>query len=1101
MTRTLRRTLAIFLCLMSLPLAAYAQASISGVVKDSSGGVLPGVIVEASSPALIEKSRSATTDTAGQYQIVQLVPGSYVVTFTLPGFTTFRRDGIELSGSFVAVINAQMNVGDVSETITVSADTPLVDVRSSSVQQVVSKQVVDAIPTGRLGINLAALQPGMILGAGGGVGQANTNSLTSQDVGGTAGDTFTDLAIHGGKPAEQRQTIGGVSAATTIRFGESLSSSPSFTAMQEMTVNTAGADASMAGGGVQINYVPRDGGNTFKGLLFVTGANGAMQGTNYSSGTRDASGACTPLDSMFCRGLVTQPGALKQVYDVNPGFGGPIVRDRLWFFFTTRWTKAENYVPNEYPNRNFIVGQTSPTLLNATTMLYSPDTSKPLGTTLGGGGYFWEQTMRLSWQVTQKNKVAFYYNNKKREYTNGATNLGVESLVTTYFFPFSDQMAQWSAPMTSRLLFDAALWHHQETWGNRRADSGLVDPLAVGVTDNNPQTFVPGYVQLIQNYHGRVGATDTPSHNPNYRGNFNVTYVTGSHQFKTGFDLNGATRWANTESVIPYSYVVSTLANNGVGAGIPAPVSLSLRSDGCTDPLLRQVNGTIIGGDVTPRSSCPTPTPGSPNKVTSEGGAFVQDRWTVGRLTASAGVRLDWFFSENPTFHLGPSLLTPLRDYDVPKFQTTRYKDWTPKFAAAYDLFGNGRTALKVNVGKYVLGQALLFGLASQPGYNVQLTSSRAWTDNNHNFIPDCDLTNPRTQGPAQTGADNQIDTCLAPVGVNLNFYDTALRPNLAVMDDARYGWGKRPYSWEFAVAAQHEIGGGVAVNGGVFRRWFGNFLVTDNTSASVDDFTPYSITPGLIPTAPATAGGETLPGDVNTANFYNLNPGVAVNNLQGLSKTMFPGSHVYDHWAGFDLGVSARLPHGVIVQGGTSTGHQTTDFCDVQDPAKAGKNALVEMLGASSLNSCHMDQNWLTQIKFLGSYTVPKIDVQLGGSFQSVPGIEYAASYAAPNTDLARPVSEGGLGRLPSGGAPTGTTSVNLIQPGTFFGPRFNQIDARIGKIIRAGRTRSVISLDLFNLLNNDTISSASATYSTWLAPQAVVAPRLMKVSLTLDF
>jgi hypothetical protein len=276
---------------------------------------------------------------------------------------------------------------------------------------------------------------------------------------------------------------------------------------------------------------------------------------------------------------------------------------------------------------------------------------------------------------------------------------------------------------------------------------------------------------------------------------------------------------------------------------------------------------------------------------------------------------------------------------------------------------------------------------------------------------------------------------------------------------------------------------------------------VTDNTSATVDDFTPYSITPGLIPAAPGTAGGEALPGDINTAGFYNLNPGIPVNNLQGLSTTMFPGSEVYDRWSGFDLGIGARLPHGIILQGGTSTGHQTTDFCDVQDPAKAGRNALVEMLGTSSLNSCHMEQNWLTQIKFLGSYTIPKIDVQLGGSFQSIPGIEYAASYAAPNSDLARPVSLGGLGRLPSGGVATGTTSVNLIQPGTFYGPRFNQIDTRIGKIIRAGRTRSVISLDLFNVLNADTISSASSTYSTWLAPQAVVAPRLMKVSMTVDF
>ena len=143
-----------------------------------------------------------------------------------------------------------------------------------------------------------------------------------------------------------------------------------------------------------------------------------------------------------------------------------------------------------------------------------------------------------------------------------------------------------------------------------------------------------------------------------------------------------------------------------------------------------------------------------PNKVTSEGGIYVQDRWTINRLTLSGALRFDWFNSENPSFHLGPSLLTPNRNYDVPAFSTTRYKDWTPKIAAAYDLFGDGKTALKVNYGRYVLGQALVFGgLASQPGYNVQLTSSRTWIDNNRNFIPDCDLTNPATQGPTLTGA------------------------------------------------------------------------------------------------------------------------------------------------------------------------------------------------------------------------------------------------------------------------------------------------------------------------------------------------------------
>jgi hypothetical protein len=481
----------------------------------------------------------------------------------------------------------------------------------------------------------------------------------------------------------------------------------------------------------------------------------------------------------------------------------------------------------------------------------------------------------------------------------------------------------------------------------------------------------------------------------------------------------------------------------------------------------------------------------------------------VDRLTLSGGVRIDWFFSENPAFHMGPSLLTPGRDYDVPKFSTTRYKDWTPKFAVAYDLFGDGRTALKANVGKYVLGQALLFGLASQPGYNVQYTSSRSWIDYDGDFVPDCDLTRNTNQGPTATGADQQVDACSAAVGANANFYDNQLRPNLAVMDDARYGWGKRQYSWEYSVAAQHEVTSGLSINGGVFWRRFGNFLVTDNTSATVADFTQYSVTPGLIPTAPASSGGEALPEDIYTDQFFNLNAGVPVNNLQGLSKTMFPGSNVYDRWFGFDIGLNARLPQGIIFQGGLSTGHQTTDFCDVEDPAKAGNNALLEMLTAGtpaqpiSLKACHMDQKWLPQVKFLGSYTIPKIDVQLGASYQSIPGIEYAAQYTVSNADTSRPVSQGGLGRLPSGqNSLAGTTQVNLIAPGSTYGPRFNQIDVRLGKVVRFSNRRAVVSLDLFNVLNDSTISQASSSYNTqWLAPQAVVAPRLAKVSLTFDF
>jgi hypothetical protein len=1111
----IRLALLALTCLSIVPAIAHAQgASIAGVVKDTSGAVLPGVTVEASSPVLIEKVRTATTDGSGQYKIIEILPGTYTVTFSLAGFSTVKHDGVEVMGSSTASVNGEMKVGAVSETITVTGETPIVDVQSASVQTVVTKEVIDNIPTGRLGINLAALQPGMILGATSGAGtlSANANSLSSQDVGGTAGDTFTDLSIHGGKASEQRQTIAGLSAATVIRFGESLSSSPSFTSMQEMSVDSSGGDAVLAGGGVRINYVPRDGGNTFKGIMFFSGANGSMQGSNYTTIADD------PVTSLQARGLKTQPGALDKVYDYNPGFGGPILRDKLWFFGTARWTEASNYVTQDYPNKNFVPGVTPSNLFNNTTMTYAPNLSAPLATSVGGGGNFKEQTLRLSWQVTPRNKISAYYNNKKRTSRNGATATSNEALNDSYFFPFSDQLVQWSSPVSNRLLLEAGVWHHQETWGSSISSPTLTDPLAIGVTDNNPSpALTPGYVQLINNYHGKVGSDFTPSHNPNTRTNFAASYVTGSHAFKTGMDFGWAERGAWTGSIVPYSYTVSTITPGQLG--VPVPTALSLRTDGCQDPLARIVNGSLT----TPATSynaavnCPTFATG---KIDGEGGLYVQDRWTMSRVTLNLGARMDWFYASIPGYHLGPSLITPNRSYDVPTYQSVRQKDITPKIAAAWDVMGDGKTAIKVNISKYVLGESLvasnpLIGLSP---FNPILTGTRSWIDNNNNFIPDCDLTNPNAQGPTQTGANKQVDTCgAAPALLYAN------TPNLQPSGDdrARFGWGVRPYSWEFSLSGQHELSKGVSIYGGYFRRWFGNFLVTDDVAHAASDFESFSITPGLIPGAPASAGGASLPGSLYTDRFYVQKPGTVVgaNNFVGLSDQLYPGSNVIDHWNGFDVSINARLGHGIILQGGTSTGRQVTNNCDVVDPNNAGKfgtNApAVGMLTVSapldprgpigtitSVSSCNIQQAWLTQFKALASYTVPKIDVQIGAAYQNIPGVELYAYYPEPNSDIARPVSQGGLGHLPFPAvSATATTTVGLIAPETQYYDRLNQLDLRLGKILKFSRTRTNLSLDLYNVFNKGTVTNANFSYTNWLAPSAVIPPRLAKVSLTFDF
>src|SRR5580765_4822570 len=149
MNGTVRLAALVLVAFVLAPLTAGAQSAIAGVVKDASGAVLPGVNVEASSPALIEKSRSVVTDAQGQYKIVDLRPGVYSVTFSLSGFATVQREGVELTANFTAAVNADLKVGAIEETVTVSGASPVVDVQNTQRRDVLTREVLDVLPTGR----------------------------------------------------------------------------------------------------------------------------------------------------------------------------------------------------------------------------------------------------------------------------------------------------------------------------------------------------------------------------------------------------------------------------------------------------------------------------------------------------------------------------------------------------------------------------------------------------------------------------------------------------------------------------------------------------------------------------------------------------------------------------------------------------------------------------------------------------------------------------------------------------------------------------------------------------------------------------------------
>ena len=326
------------------------------------------------------------------------------------------------------------------------------------------------------------------------------------------------------------------------------------------------------------------------------------------------------------------------------------------------------------------------------------------------------------------------------------------------------------------------------------------------------------------------------------------------------------------------------------------------------------------------------------------------------------------------------------------------------------------------------------------------------------------------------------------------------------MQDDARYGWGKRPYSWEFSVSAQHEIGRGVSVNGGVFRRWFGNFLVTDDTSHTATDYTPFGI-PAVGDSRAAGVGGRSrrCRRRSNTTGFYNVNDARPATNLPGPVRHDVPrAATCIDHWFGFDLGINARLPHGDHRPGWPE--HRSSDdgLLRRRGSGEGGQQGAGRDAGRrrpavnNSINTCHMEQNWLPQVKFLGSYTVPKIDVQIGASYQSIPGIEYAANLrrvehgghsarARPPADRRRRDRHDDAGDCSSR-----LELLHAVQPAR---PAPRQ-DYPVWRT--RGRTSASTSSTSFN---SDVISGLSATYSTWLAPTTVVAPRLLKVSWTFDF
>ena len=598
------------LLFFSRPVAA--QSVIAGVVTDSTGGVLPGVTVEASSPALIEKVRSVVTNSDGRYTIVDLRPGDYVVTFSLVGFNAVRREAIQVAANVSVPVNAELKVGALEETITVTSQTPMVDVQQAAQREVLARQDLDALPTARSYLSTGAIVP--------------TVKISRPDMGGIAVGQGSYLSSRGKSSNDSAVEIDGLDVR--ISNGISQSGYNNFAMVQDVSYQTSAISADSSAGGIRINMIPREGSNLYRGDVYVGGSNG-WQANNI-----------TP--ELQAKGLPT-PDSLEYLVDINPSFGGPILRDKLWFFLSGRF----NEVKVQPAGAHYF------------------DTGEP-GYTVND---LHNLSGRLTWQPTQKNKFTAYIDKAFKSqdhtvtFTDGQGNPpGVDwGTATSTYHPSNYQVGygKWTSPMTNRLLLETGVVFDVFNVVYNTPLEGILKPYGT------PEWYAGGPVRdvVLGTFTGSPSISEQFARQPHYALASSVSYVTGSHNVKTGIQY----RYQYVENMAQggNAHLVTQFRNRLPDSVIVAAV-----------PYIAQFHA-------------------------HETGLYAMDTWTLNRLTVSPGIRWDYFKGGvDPTTSAGGRFVPQRAVGSVSPINP--FSDITPRLSAVYDLFGNAKTALKFSASKYV---------------------------------------------------------------------------------------------------------------------------------------------------------------------------------------------------------------------------------------------------------------------------------------------------------------------------------------------------------------------------------------------------------------
>jgi hypothetical protein len=998
------------------PNPARAQSAIAGVVKDASGAVLPGVTVEASSDVLIEKTRSVTTDGQGQYKIVDLRPGVYVVTFTLTGFQSFRRDAIELPTAFTATINADMKVGSLEETVTVSGSSPVVDVQSTVHTQVMNREVLDALPTGRTIQGLGQIVVGI--------------ALSIPDVGGTRAMQQTYMSTHGMDATNNTVLVDGMmvnglqsDGAVQSYFNDAMS--------QEVSYQTSGIGADTSAGGVRLNMIPREGGNTFSGSFFSSWRDGAWQSDNFSQDLKD-------------RGL-PNASLIDRIYDFNFALGGPIRKDTLWFFTTLRQWSVNAPIAGTFVSDGTPTGFNN--CLRAPTSCKQGVDDQKIRSGL----------VRLTWQISPRNKLAGYFDeiDKFRGHAMFAGDDYDTASVVWNSPAYHTASLKWTSTVSSRLMIEAGYSNNTEDYTNEtQPDVNLARGTAAWYANASRRDL-----DLIATTRAPLIANISTQSPLRYNVQASASYVTGSHNIKTGFQRTwghfGHSRDGNADLVQQY---------RSLSTGIPFTVP----------------NSVLVYN--TPFFSR--------EELNYDLGIYAQDQWTIKRLTVNGGLRWEAVNAKVPAQGSPAGRFVDAREFaEIPNLPNQ--KDWAPRLGLAYDLFGNGKTALKYSVNRYNASRTTGDANSGAQRYNPLATASAtlAWTDLNRDDI-----------------AQGERGCVYMTPGCEINF--SSLPANFGNRALTTYDQNtQRTWNLEHGLEVQHELLPRVSVTASWYHGTFHDLLLNDNQLVTLNDWTPVSVF---------------NPIDGTPLTIYNLNPA----KKGQLSVLDTNGPNRKKSYDSYGVQFTARLPHGAMLFGGMGFERLLENTCDEPDDP-------------NQLRFCddaHLDAN-LPPGESAKGYSIPfqpqgKLSatvpmpwgIQLSSAFQSNNGYAFRSltttritagtSWLLSNTtrypaNCPAPCPAGQL-VLPTlqGTVDSANLRVQLIpyRSKGQFTDRINQVDLRFSKTVSVGRVKVMPQLEIFNVLNSNAVilqrstdySIATATApATYNQPSGILNGRIIGIGM----